>query len=117
MFGCHRSEVIGRKVETLMPERMREAHVKHRELYNRSDIGAHTRTMGLGQQLMGLRGDGNEFPADITLSRMVAPRGVINLALIRYSPKFIEHVAMDTPQEKSAPAFKSRDSGESDGGK
>jgi PAS domain S-box-containing protein len=90
MFGRHRSEVIGQNVEMLMPERMRDLHVNHRRIYNRFDVSPHARTMGLGLQLTGLRSDGHEFPADVTLARMVVPKGVYNLALMRYSPRTID---------------------------
>jgi PAS domain S-box-containing protein len=95
MFGRHRSEVIGQNVELLMPERLRKLHTNDRHMYNRFDISPHTRTMGLGLQLTGIRSDGHEFPADITLARMVAPKGVFNLALVRYSPQLIELAAAE----------------------
>jgi PAS domain S-box-containing protein len=99
MFGRHRSEAIGQNVEMLMPQRMRDAHVGHRRMYNRFDVGPHARTMGPGLQLMGLRGDGHEFAADVTLASMVVPRGVYNLALIRYSPR----LSKLAPRERVTP--------------
>ena len=100
-----------------MPEGIRATHANHRQLFNHSDIGAHTKTMGLGRQLTGLRSDGNEFPADITLSRMVVPRGVINLALIRYSPQFLEQLALGINPAESQPELRSQNIGESNAGK
>jgi protein-histidine pros-kinase len=93
MFGHHRSECIGQQVEMLMPERMRALHVNHRRIYDRFNVSPHARSMGLGLQLTGLRSDGHEFPADVTLARMVVPKGVFNLALIRYSPRSIDLAA------------------------
>jgi hypothetical protein len=77
--------MIGQSVEKLMPERARARHVHDREVYNRFDISRRARTMGIGADLVGLRNDGQEFPVDITLARMVVPKGIYNLALIRFS--------------------------------
>jgi PAS domain-containing protein len=33
MFGYHRSEVVGRAVEMLLPESVRDRHIKHRRAY------------------------------------------------------------------------------------
>jgi PAS domain S-box-containing protein len=98
MFGYHRSEMIGQPVELLMPERNRARHVHDRDIYNRFDISQRARTMGIGANLIGIRSDGHEFPADITLARMVAPTGVHNLALIRFSHQIAElAAAADAP--------------------
>lgn len=90
MFGYHRSEVIGHTVEKLMPERARARHAHDREMYNRFDISQRARTMGVGANLQGIRSDGHEFPADITLARMVVPKGIFNLALIRFARQAID---------------------------
>jgi PAS domain S-box-containing protein len=95
MFGRHRSEVIGQNVELLMPERLRKLHANDRHMFNRFDLSPHSRTMGLGLQLTGIRSDGHEFPTDVTLARMVVPRGVFNLALVRYSPRLLELAAAE----------------------
>jgi PAS domain S-box-containing protein len=90
MFGYHRSEMIGQPVEKLVPERVRPAHTHDREVYNRYDLSQRARTMGIGANLIGIRNDGHEFPVDITLARMVVPKGIYNLALIRFSRKIID---------------------------
>ena len=33
MFGYHREELLGQPIEVLVPERFRDAHVKHRDRY------------------------------------------------------------------------------------
>lgn len=79
-----RDEVLGKKVEMLVPEGLREIHVRHRAKYNNEDMRAFGRTMGIGQQIMALRRDGVLFPIDITLSQMVPPEGgLYNMALAR----------------------------------
>jgi PAS domain S-box-containing protein len=90
MFGYARAEMIGQPVERLMPEDLRAAHAHDREVYNRYDISQRARTMGIGANLVGIRKDGHEFPVDITLARMVVPKGIYNLALIRFSRKIVD---------------------------
>lgn len=103
MFGYHRSEVIGHPVEKLLPERDRARHTHDREMYNRFDISKRARTMGIGSNLLGIRGDGHEFPTEITLARMVVRKGVFNLALIRYSLKLIDDLAPAVPEKEVQP--------------
>ena len=38
-------------------------------------------------QLSGVRSDGHVFPVDIMLARMVVPKGIYNLALVRHTPR------------------------------
>jgi PAS domain S-box-containing protein len=87
MFGYPRDEVLGRPVERLLPERSRVQHIHDRELYDQFAVNRRARTMGVGLDLIGLRRDGREFAADITLSRMVSPTGILGLALVRCSPR------------------------------
>lgn len=66
LFGYGREEMIGQVVEMLIPERFRGAHPGHRGGYS---TGARARPMGRsGMSLFGLRKDGSEFPAAISLS-------------------------------------------------
>ena len=104
MFGYHRDEVIGEMVEKLMPERTRTRHTHDREMYNRFDLSRRARHMGgVGTELVGIRSDGHEFLTDITLARMVVPRGVYNLALIRFAQRSVDlEVAINVPVEPEA---------------
>lgn len=74
LFGYRRDELIGRKIEMLIPERNRGGHVGHRDGY----IGAaRTRPMGAGLELQGLRKDGSEFPVSIGLSPTKTDQGLM----------------------------------------
>jgi PAS domain S-box-containing protein len=79
-FGYGRGELVGQSVETLIPERFRQAHPSHRQEYS-----AHPRTrpMGIGLELYGRRKDGTEFPVDIMLSPVKTDDGKLVLSVIR----------------------------------
>ncbi|MBI3563758.1 MAG: PAS domain S-box protein [Elusimicrobia bacterium] len=79
VFGYAKPEILGRPVETLVPERFREAHVRHRADYARSP----GRRMGAGRELSAVRKDGVEFAADITLSPLRTTRGDWAIAIVR----------------------------------
>ena len=68
MFGYERKELIGRPVETLLPNPLRRAHEKHRACYG---ANPHPRPMGLGMDLFARRSDGTEFPVEISLGPLV----------------------------------------------
>lgn len=85
MFGCDRSQILGRAVECLIPERLRAGHVGHREQFGQYGVASTVRVMGGGLRLVGLHSDGREFPTEIMLTRVVAD-GAFLVASIRHSP-------------------------------
>ena len=79
VFGYSRQELIGRTVETLIPERFRSHHMDYRLGY----LGdAHARPMGAERELFGLRKDGTEVPIEIGLTPIQTSEGLLVLASI-----------------------------------
>ncbi|MCX6397484.1 MAG: PAS domain S-box protein [Propionibacteriales bacterium] len=65
VFGYERGELLGQKVEILVPIDLHEAHRTHRTEYV---VDPHVRTMGSGLDLRARRKDGSEFPVEISLA-------------------------------------------------
>ena len=80
MFGYGRSEMLGLYVEDLMPEPMRERHVRHRASFSGQPT---LRPMGLDLDLLALRKDGSEFPVEISLSPIEAEGNSFVSSVIR----------------------------------
>jgi PAS domain S-box-containing protein len=80
LFGFDRQDLIGQPIETVVPQRFRPIHPKHRgEHATQPNI----RPMGAGLEIYGLRKDGSEFPADIMLSPVQADGETFILAVVR----------------------------------
>ncbi len=80
VFSYTRDELLGRPVETLLPERFRDVHVRHRTDYY-SD--PRTRRMGIALDLFGRRKSGSEFPVDILLSPVEMRDEIHVISIIR----------------------------------
>jgi PAS domain S-box-containing protein len=63
LFGYQREELLAKPLEILIPERLRSRHAAH---WNEFD--SPPRALAEGLELLGLRKDGAEFPAEIILS-------------------------------------------------
>jgi protein-histidine pros-kinase len=79
-FGYTPEELIGRPIETLLPERYRTGHPEHRA---RFAARPKPRPMGAGLALLGLHHDGREFPVEISLSPVNTDSGMLVVAAIR----------------------------------
>lgn len=65
LFGYTEEELVGKDLDALIPLRFRQGHLEHmRDFF----LHPRVRRMGTGLRIFGLRKDGTEFPADISLS-------------------------------------------------
>ena len=80
MFGYTRDELIGQRVEILVPERQRPQHSHHRDQFHQQPK---IRRMGSGLDLYARRRDGTEFPVEISLSPVRMSDSTIVLSVIR----------------------------------
>jgi len=80
LFGYSHSELIGQKVELLVPDSYRGQHHHHRQAYAEQPK---TRRMGASLDLYGRRRNGSEFPVEISLSPVSTNRGKFILSAIR----------------------------------
>lgn len=82
LFGYDKGELIGEKVEVLIPNSFRASHKSHRESYFDKPKG---RPMGYGLDLFAIRKDGKEFPVEISL-------GYYNLNETNFAVAFITDI-------------------------
>ncbi|MCP4457370.1 MAG: PAS domain S-box protein [Cytophagales bacterium] len=67
MFGYSESELLGQKMEVLVPESNRDSHINQRDKYLKNPT---VRSMGGGLDLVGLNSKGETFPIEISLNYM-----------------------------------------------
>lgn len=79
-FGYEADELIGQKIEVLIPRRYKEKHVEHRTRYYGHN--PHSRPMGTGMDLFAVKKDGTEFPVEVSLSVYNTLDGMFSIAFI-----------------------------------
>lgn len=80
LFGWARGDLVGHPIEVLLPERFRGMHEVHRGGYH---AAPRTRPMGLGLDLLGLKRNGDEFAAEISLASMQVGEHAYAIAAVR----------------------------------
>jgi PAS domain S-box-containing protein len=81
IFGHTAKDAIGRHLAVLLPPRFRDTHEAHMERFAKSAVTA--RRMGERREIFGLRADGTEFPAEASISKLVAPDGILFTVVLR----------------------------------
>ena len=81
IFGYSKAEAIGAPIDILIPERFRAIHRQHLERFASADQSS--RRMGeRGTAILGLRKNGEEFPADAAISKLeVGGETILTVAL------------------------------------
>jgi PAS domain S-box-containing protein len=80
MFGYTKKEILGNKVELLMSSRYKMIHQSHRDGYFKAPK---VRTMGEGMVLFAQNKKGEEFPVEISLSKLNSEDNFLVCASIR----------------------------------
>jgi len=81
IFGYTPDEIIGERIETLIPERYRANHQRQVAEFGRSKVKA--RRMGERREIAGLRKSGEEFPAEAAISQVHNGDDVIYAVVLR----------------------------------
>ena len=80
LFGYDRGELVGRPIETLVPESFRQVHAAHREA---SAAAPQTRDLGQDLELTGRKRDGTVFPMAIAWSSISTEHDLLVIAAAR----------------------------------
>ncbi len=79
-FGyADEAELIGKKIEELIPSRYHSQHTHHRDNYIKHPK---PRPMGVGKDLFAIKKNGVEFPVEISLSNYSTSEGSFTIAFI-----------------------------------
>jgi two-component system cell cycle sensor histidine kinase/response regulator CckA len=79
IFNYTREELVGSRIELLLPESKRAGHSRQRDDYF---THPRARPMGIGMELAGRRRDGTEFPVEVSLSHIETDEGTFGIAFV-----------------------------------
>lgn len=82
IFGYSANEVLGRPLSILLPARFRSAHATHVRDFTQSSV--QSRVMAQERsEIYGLRKNGEEFPAEASISKVLIEGGTISTVILR----------------------------------
>ena len=81
IFGYSIDEIMGRPLDVLIPATLRRAHTAHINTFGHSAVTA--RQMGDRSPIRGVRKNGQEFPAEAAIAKMIGPEGPIYSVVLR----------------------------------
>lgn len=79
IFGYTKKELVGQKIDLLVPTKFRHHHPKNRNSYHAAPTA---RYFGAGRDLHGMRKDGTEFPVEIGLNPLTTGDSTLILASV-----------------------------------
>lgn len=92
LFGCDRGELLGQPVEVLLPIGVGDVHRAHRTRFR---VAPEVRSMGSGMDLLARRGDGTEFPVEVSLSPLRVGDELRVIAAVRDISERVAAEALD----------------------
>ena len=101
-FGYDKAEeLIGKKIEELIPQRYHHNHSAYRDSYNQKPA---RRPMGIGKDLFASKKDGTEFPVEISLSHYKNDDGSFIIAFVSdiTKRKEIENAVLEQKEQLAA---------------
>ncbi len=102
MFGYDPGELINQKLEILIPDKLRENHVKNREKSTKNPI---PRPMGRNLDLLGLKKNGSKFPVKVSLSPTIIKGNSITIAFISDASKLVSRARIKVKRCKRQSPF------------
>ncbi|SMO64757.1 sensor histidine kinase [Fodinibius sediminis] len=111
LFGYPREELVGEKIEVLIPNRYQPKHKRFRlDYYDDPE----PRPMGQGRDLYGLHKDGEEFPVEVSLNHFENEEGrfVISYVIDITQRKKAEHKLLKAHRELKQKAVELKHSNE-----
>ncbi|MBI2795376.1 MAG: PAS domain S-box protein [Gemmatimonadetes bacterium] len=81
IFGYQASEMLGQPLSKLLPQRFRARHDHHLRDFASGRVAS--RRMGDRAEVFGVRKNGEEFPADASISRVESPVGIVFSVVLR----------------------------------
>jgi PAS domain S-box-containing protein len=81
IFGWTSEEILGKALEVLLPERIRDVHRQHVARFR--DAPERARKMGQRQEISGLRKNGQEFPAEAAIAKVQMGNSVVFSVVLR----------------------------------
>jgi PAS domain S-box-containing protein len=81
IFGHDAAAMLGQPLATLLPERYRGSHGAHLESFRKSHVSS--RRMGERSLIVGLRKNGEEFPAEAAIACMASDGGAVYSVVLR----------------------------------
>jgi PAS domain S-box-containing protein len=80
IFGYRAEEVVGKKINMLMPLRHRQEHDRYVDNFL---AGGEARIIGIGREVEGLRKDGSKFPMELAVSELQLSDKIVFTGIVR----------------------------------